>query len=80
MASTCVVLQTLRCGCATKKGERRDFTRNEAVFNLWKNFAEEPKKDLVVPMSLMMCKKCFTAFERYHTPAKLIINKMKKAC
>ena len=30
-------------------------------------------------MSLMMCKKCFSAFESYHTLAKLIINKMKKA-
>ena len=46
-----------------KKGERRDFTRNEAVFNLRKNFAEE-LNDLVVPMSLLMCKKCFSAFER----------------
>ena len=80
MASTsCSSSDCAGCGCATKKGERRDFTRNEAVFNLWKNFAEELKEDLVVPMSLMMCKKCFSAFERYHTLATLIINNMKKA-
>ena len=30
------------------------------------------------PMSLMMCKKCFSAFERYRTLANQIINKMKK--
>ena len=48
-----------------EKGPHRN--RNEAVLNLWKNFAEELKEDLVVPMSLMMCKKCFSAFERYHT-------------
>ena len=28
-----------------------DFTRNKAVFDLWKNFAEELKEYLVVPMS-----------------------------
>ena len=51
----------------------------EAVFNIWKNFAEELNEALVMRMSLMMCKKCFSTFERYHTLAKLIINNMKKA-
>ena len=42
-------------------------------------FCRGTERRLVVPMSLMMCKKCFSAFERYRTLAKLIINKMKKA-
>ena len=83
MASTCSSTDCAGCSCATKKGERRDFTGNEAVFDLWRNFAEELKEDLdkvlFLASHLMMCKKCFSAFERYHTLAKLIINKMKKA-
>ena len=47
MASTCSSTDCAGCSCATKKGVRRDFTRNEAVFDLWKNFAEELKEDLV---------------------------------
>ena len=46
-----------------KEKREKGLTRNEAVFNLRNNFAEELKEDLVVPMSLMMCKKCFSAFE-----------------
>ena len=45
MASICNSTDCAGCGFATKKGERRDFTRNEAVLNLWNNFAEEQKED-----------------------------------
>ena len=37
MASTCSSTDSAECGSVTKKGERMDFTRNEEVFNLWKN-------------------------------------------
>ena len=73
-----LVLLTVQ-GMVVLQRKEREGTSLEAVFNLWKNFAEVLKEDLVVPMSLMMCKKCFSAFERYYTLAKLIINKMKKA-
>ena len=46
---------------------------------LKRNWKEDLNKVLFLASHLMMCKKCFLAFERHHTLAKLIINKMKSA-
>ena len=49
--------------------------RSEKGFHLWK-FCRGTERKF---SSAYVLKKCFSAFEKYHTLAKLIINKMNKA-
>lgn len=69
------------CGSDLQKGARMDLSKNDTVRELWKEFAVEIDPDIEESSEreLMMCKKCFAAYERYHSLTASIVSNLNKA-
>ena len=64
-----------------KKGERRSVNNSTIVMNSWKQFLDALGKDFDVfrGKDIMMCRKCFSAYERYGSLQKSISENLMHA-
>lgn len=75
---------SLCCGCGSaglSKGDRRSVNNSIHVLHTWKVFLGEISKncDAYCGSELMMCRKCFSKYERYETIKKSIIDNLVQA-